>query len=243
MQLNTDVHVLVLPMVYEGRTTYLNLTLIVDPVNGPALVDAGLPGQLDAIGEALAGAGTRVEDLRRIVLTHQDIDHVGSLRDLVEASGARVLAHEVEAPFIDGTQTPRFARPEVLAARPEMRAVIERVRPAHVDETLRDGDVLDLAGGVRAVATPGHTVGHMCLYLERTGVLIAGDALSAADGRLQGPNPGATQDLATAAASVRALAGLDVRAIVCYHGGVVQDDAAGQLRRVADELESGPMGL
>ena len=33
-----------------------------------------------------------------------------------------ILAHEVEAPFIDGSRAPRFARPEVLAQRPEMRA-------------------------------------------------------------------------------------------------------------------------
>jgi hypothetical protein len=42
--------------------------------------------------------------------------------------------------------------------------------------------------------------------------------------------------MATAAQSVRKLAGLDVRAIVCYHGGVVRDDAGGQLRRVAEGL-------
>jgi glyoxylase-like metal-dependent hydrolase (beta-lactamase superfamily II) len=236
MQLNDDVHVLALPFVREGQTHTLNLSLVLDATNGATLVDAGLPGQLDAIGAALAEAGLRVEDLRRIVLTHQDIDHIGSLHDLVEASGARVLAHEVEVPFIDFTQVPRFARPEVLESRPEMRAVIERIRPTRVDEALSDGDLLDLAGGVRTVSTPGHTVGHLCLYLERSGTVIAGDALTAGDGRLQGPSPSATQDMATAARSVRKLADLDVRAIVCYHGGIVQDDAAGQLRRVAEEL-------
>jgi glyoxylase-like metal-dependent hydrolase (beta-lactamase superfamily II) len=45
--------------------------------------------------------------------------------------------------------------------------------------------------------------------------------------------------MAEAARSVQKLAALDVAAVVCYHGGVVQDDAAGQLRRVAEELASG----
>ena len=236
MRLNDDVHVLAVPMVRDGQTNLLNLTLILDPDEGPTLVDAGLPGQREQIGALLADAGVQVAGLRRIVLTHQDIDHVGSLPDLVDASGARVLAHEREAPFIDGTEPARFARPELLAARPELRAVVERMRPTPVDQRLQDGDRLDLAGGVRVVFTPGHTVGHMCLFLERTGTVIAGDALTASDGRLQGPNPGATQDMASASRSVRKLAELDVRAIVCYHGGVVQDDAGGQLRRVCEEL-------
>jgi hypothetical protein len=53
------------------------------------------------------------------------------------------------------------------------------------------------------------------------------------DGQLHGPNPGATSDVPVAMESVRRLAQEDVQLIVCYHGGVVQDDTNGQLRRVA----------
>ena len=192
MQLNDDVHVLPLPMVRDGQTRILNLSLILDPAEGPTLVDAGLPGQLDAIASVMAPAGVGVADLKRIVLTHQDIDHVGSLPDLVQASGARVLAHEVEVPYIDGTERPRFDRPDFLRQFPQMAAFIERLKQVHVDEALPDGARLDIAGGVRVVATPGHTVGHMCLYLERTRTVIAGDALIADDGRLEGPSAAAT---------------------------------------------------
>jgi glyoxylase-like metal-dependent hydrolase (beta-lactamase superfamily II) len=236
VQLNDDVYVLSLPMMREGRPFPLNLTLVVDAANGPTLIDTGLPGQQDAIGTALAEAGVQVQDLKRIILTHQDIDHVGALHSLVQASGARVLAHELEAPFIDGSEQPRFAVPEVLARQPQLRQVVERFQPTPVDEALRDGARLDVAGGVRVIFTPGHTVGHICLYLERTRTLVAGDALTAGDGRLLGPNPNATQDLPTASRSVRKLAELDADTIVCYHGGVVGDDASGQLRRLAEEL-------
>ena len=236
VQLNDDVYVLPLSMVRDGQTHTYNLSLILDPTHGPTLVDTGLPGQLDQIARAMAPASVQVSDLKRIVLTHQDIDHVGSLHDLVQASGAQVLAHEIEVPFIDGTEKPRFARPEVLASRPELRAVFERFQRTPVDQLLHDADRLNLAGGVRVVFTPGHTIGHMCLYLERSGTLIAGDALTASEGRLQGPNQNATSHMATAARSVQKLADLDVRAIVCYHGGVVRDDPGGQLRHVIEEL-------
>jgi hypothetical protein len=90
-----------------------------------------------------------------------------------------------------------------------------------------------LAGGVRVVSTPGHTPGHLCLYLERSRTLIAGDALLAHRGRVYGPSSEFSANLPAARGSVRKLAELDVRAIVCYHGGVVNDDANGQLRRMA----------
>ncbi len=238
MKLNDDVYVLALPLQRNGQTHVFNLSLLADATHGPTLVDTGLPGQQDAIASALAEASVGVPDLRRIILTHQDIDHVGSLHDLVQTSSARVLAHAIEIPFIDGTTLPRFATPEVLAQRPELRAVAEHFQPTPVDEPLQDGTRLDLAGGVRVIFTPGHTPGHICLYLERSKTLITGDALTASEGRLQGPNEGATPDLPTARQSVRKLAELDVQTIVCYHGGVVREDANGQLRRVAQESAS-----
>lgn len=236
MKLNDDVVVLPLASERGGQTIIYTVSLILDTAHGPTLVDTGLPGQAPLIAAALAEHGVRVEDLRRIILTHQDIDHVGSLHDLAHASGARVLAHAVEAPFIDGTDLPRFARPETLARRPELRPFAEQVQPTPIDERLEDGARLELAGGVRVVFTPGHTSGHICLFLERTRTLIAGDALTAGEGRLEGPNPGATLDMALATQSVRRLAELDVAMIVCYHGGVVADKAGAQLRRVAAEL-------
>jgi glyoxylase-like metal-dependent hydrolase (beta-lactamase superfamily II) len=220
VQLNDDVYVLALPFVRDGQSFSMNLSLVVDAANGPTLIDTGLPGQQEAIAAALAEAGVRVQDLKRIALTHQDIDHVGSLHGLVQASGAQ----------------PRFAAPEVLARHPQLRAVAARFEPTAVDQALRDGVRLDVAGGVRVISTPGHTVGHICLYLERSRTLVAGDALTAGEGRLLGPNPNATPDMPTAIDSVRKLADLDVRAIVCYHGGVIEDDPSGQLRRLAEDL-------
>jgi glyoxylase-like metal-dependent hydrolase (beta-lactamase superfamily II) len=236
MQLSDDLYMLALPLQRGDQTAYFNISLILDAIHGPTLVDTGLPGQLDAITAVLADAGVNVADLKQIILTHQDIDHVGSLHDLVQSTGARVLAYAVETPFIDGSEPARFARPEVLAQRPELRAVAAGFHYTPVDQQLQDGARLDLGGGVRVIATPGHTPGHMCLYHERSHTLIAGDALTSNEGQLMGPNEGATPDLPTASQSVRKLAELDVQTIICYHGGAVTEDANAQLQRVAQEL-------
>ncbi len=79
------------------------------------------------------------------------------------------------------------------------------------------------------IFTPRHTPGHISLYLEGSRVLVAGDALTADRGHLNGPNPLATLDMRTAMQSVRRLAELDVDTVVCYHGGVVSEDTNAQL--------------
>jgi glyoxylase-like metal-dependent hydrolase (beta-lactamase superfamily II) len=67
----------------------------------------------------------------------------------------------------------------MLQRRPQRREALERLEPLGVDEHLEDGDRLDIAGGARVIFTPGHTPGHLSLYLERPKVLVAADALTA----------------------------------------------------------------
>jgi glyoxylase-like metal-dependent hydrolase (beta-lactamase superfamily II) len=236
MRVANGVYVLPIPRTPQEPESFLNLTLIVDEQYGNTLVDAGLPDQTEAIGAALLEAGTGVRDLRRIIFTHQDLDHVGSGAALVRQSGARVLAHSADAPHIDGSLRLLKPSPEMLEQRPQMREVLERLEPVGVDEHLEDGECLDIAGGIRVIFTPGHTPGHLSLYLERSKVLIAGDALRAESGSLNGPNPSMTLEMGTALQSLRRLADLDIDTIVCYHGGVVSEDANGQLRRVIQEV-------
>ena len=235
MKVANGVYVLPIPRSPQEPESVLNLTLIVDEYNDNTLVDAGLPDQMEAISSAVVEAGIGVSDLRRIIFTHQDLDHVGSGAALVRQSGARVLAHSADAPYIEGSLRLLKPSPEMLEQRPQMREVLERLEPVGIDEYVEDGTRLDLAGGTKVISTPGHTPGHMSLYLERSKVLIAGDALRAERGTLNGPNPSMTLEMRTAIQSIRRLVDLEIDTIVCYHGGVVSEDVNGQLRRVVQE--------
>ena len=235
MRVADGVYVLPIPRSPQEPESFLNLTLIVDEQNGNTLVDAGLPDQMEAISAALVEAGIGVRDLRRIIFTHQDLDHVGSGAALVRQSGARVLAHSGDAPYIEGSLRLLKPSPEMLEQRPQMRKVLEGLEPVGIDEYVENGTRLALAGGTKVISTTGHTPGHISLYMERSKVLIAGDALTAERGYLNGPNPSMTLDMRTALQSMRRLADLEIDTIVCYHGGVVSEDANGQLRRVIQE--------
>ena len=90
---------------------------------------------------------------------------------------------------------------------------------ARVDRTIADGERLPECGGIVVIHTPGHTPGHICLYLEPAKMLVAGDALNVVDGRLIGPRPEIADDSAQAVASLRKLAPFEIETVVCYHGG------------------------
>jgi len=240
MRVNDDLHIIPVTFVGQLGSMLLNLSLISDPAGGLILVDTSMPGHIETVAAALAADGFSIKNLSHIVLTHQDIDHIGSLADIKAASGAEAVAHSVEAPYIEGKKKlAKYPSQERLDQNPGIKEMFDKIGFAPVDRLVEDGDVLDVAGGVRIIYTPGHAPGHISLYLERSKALITGDALVSDNGRLGPPGLGATPDYPTAIKSVQKLAALpEVSAIVAYHGGLVTDDPRGQLQRVADELTS-----
>lgn len=191
------------------------------------LVDSGLPGQLDLLRAAVAQAGWALGQITRLVITHQDIDHIGCARELAQL-GATVLAHEQEAPYIQGDKPLiKLAAQEQRLPKlnEEQRAFYQRYKKGaeqstvKVDRLLKDGDVLPLCGGVEIVHCPGHTPGHIALFLRGSGILLCGDAANIENGALVGADPKYTQDMELANTSLERLQALNPQAVVCYHGG------------------------
>jgi len=197
----------------------------VETDRGLVLVDAGLGGQAGALGDELAAAGFDWADVWAVLLTHQDGDHAGALATVVERTDAVVFAHPACAPYVDGRQEP-------------IKGDGERYPPVRVDVETPDGTtVATTAGPMEVVFTPGHTPGHVSLYLPDERLVLAADALTAADGDLQGPSERFTLDMTEAKASAERLADRDVERVLCYHGGVV--DAEGdRIAAVADGIDT-----
>ena len=173
--------------------------------NEAAVVDTGVGGSADQIGAVLDDTGPGWAGVRHVVITHKHPDHAGSAGDVADRAGGATLY--AGGPDLDAIDAPR------------LRAVA-------------DGDEVF---GLQIVGTPGHTVGHISVFDQDTGVLVAGDSLTN-EGQLAGSNPEFTEDEAAAVASVRKMAELSPRTILVGHGNPVTDGAADALQQLASSL-------
>ena len=202
------------------RSLVLHAALLWDE-NDVILVDACIPGQANLIQESLLRESIPLDKLTKIIITHQDLDHIGSLHELVQASEGRieVLAHELTKPYI-------------LGEVPIIKRGI-KVPPTKVDVTLQDGDLLPYCGGIQVIFTPGHTHDHISLYHQPSKTLISGDALTSREGMLMPPDPIYTPDMETALKSVAKLINLDIESVIAYHGGVCTERIKERLTEIA----------
>jgi len=185
------IHVIPVPTPFAvGRVnTYL---IEDDPLT---LVDSG-PNSgkaLDELETGLAGLGHRVEDLQRIVVTHQHIDHEGLVSILARRSGAEVCALDLLAPWLAdyGAQTQRDdAFSQALMRRhglpSDVITALSGVSMAfrgwgascHVTNELHDGGTLAFAGRtLRVHHRPGHSPSDTVFHDEDRGILLGGDHL------------------------------------------------------------------
>lgn len=174
------------------------------------LIDTGFPGQMEDLRAAMDNVGVSFDKLQAVILTHQDMDHIGSLPEILKQCGtkAKVYAHELDKPYIEG---------EIPLIKDSH---LENPPKGKVDETLVDGQQLPFCGGIRVIHTPGHTPGHISLYLCQSKTLIAGDSMYSVDGMLGGIHAPTTLDMEAARRSLNKYADFDIEAVVCYHGGL-----------------------
>jgi glyoxylase-like metal-dependent hydrolase (beta-lactamase superfamily II) len=221
----------IIPNVYLIPNGFVNVYLIVDP-DGLTLIDAGMARNGKAILDYIVGLGCSPADLRRVLVTHADPDHVGALAALKAAGGARIACNPAEAEAIAAGRSSREIKPGPLL-RPffGLLSLLFKTVPAAVDDLLADGQVLPVLGGLRVVATPGHTPGHVSLFAPAAGILFTGDSIISQGDRLYLSRPANTWDAALAQASAKAQAALGAT-IVCPGHGPVITDAAGKFPAV-----------
>ncbi len=162
-----------------------NPYLIMDP-DGLTLIDTGLPGSDKKILNYISDLGRSPSDLKRIIITHSDMDHVGGLYAIKKASGAHIYASAIESEAMSKGRPSRQIKPKNFFLKLLMGIAGRFMKPAPVsaDEILSEGQVLPFLGGLRVLETPGHTPGHISLFSPSTGILFTGDSIVSRDGGL-----------------------------------------------------------
>ena len=227
----------IVPGVYGIGMGYVNAFFIVGE-DGLTLVDSGLAKKKDTILGAVAGAGRQPADLRHILITHHHIDHIGSLAALKEATGAKCYVHPADSPIVRGEEPQPGPNPGSLLGKlagPLLSRLSPPAPSADVDVEVGDGDELPLAGGIKAVHTPGHTPGHLSFLLPSKKVLFVGDA-AANMLRLGLPIGMFTADREQAKESIGKLAVLEFDVACFGHGRVLKGEANLRFRRLAEKL-------
>lgn len=136
------------------------------------LIDTGFPGKWRAMRKELLSIGIQLDQIKHILLTHYDIDHVGNAAVLQRLSGAKLWASGEDLPVIMG-------KAERQGFKKYFKYLFRITPPKDVCPFVTGREI----AGIDVISTPGHTPGHLC-FLYRD-VLFAGDLLLSKKGSLK----------------------------------------------------------
>jgi glyoxylase-like metal-dependent hydrolase (beta-lactamase superfamily II) len=218
---------------------------LVETDEGVTVVDAGLAGHWRELTAELAAMGRSVGDVRGVILTHGDTDHLGFAERLRRDHGVPVYVHAADAARARGEVKPKAAWGRIKVG-PTAGFVWYAGRKGGLRTTyltqvteVADGQVLDLPGAPRVIALPGHSPGSIAVHVPVADAVFVGDGLTTRHvltGR-RGPQPAPfTDDPRQALASLSRLEGLGVTWVLPGHGAPYDggvEEAVRQLRSVA----------
>ncbi|MFG2122617.1 MBL fold metallo-hydrolase [Streptomyces sp. NPDC048710] len=219
------------PGITQIATTRRDNAFLVAGDDGYTLVDVGWAGAPGVLLDALADLGGKPGDVRRIVITHAHPDHVQGAADLRHRTGADILVHAADRPWLEAGRVPPEGR-SGLPGRLLDRLPKLHWTPVTADGTLADGDLVDGSGGLRVIHTPGHSPGHIVLWHEPSRTLLTGDAVFHR-GRLDLGHAALAADPGLRADSLAKLPA-DVRAVGFAHGAPLTGAGAGTFRRFVE---------
>ncbi|WP_338729678.1 MBL fold metallo-hydrolase [Haladaptatus sp. DJG-WS-42] len=203
---------------------------LVEDGDALTLIDAGHPWDVNALRREVEATGHTVRDVDRVLLTHYDVDHVGTLARLTELS-APIYIGTGDAPYLQGDERPTWRNRK--AALQRLAGAV--VKPVSTVERVESGEEI---GSFTAYHTPGHTPGHVAYVSEELSVCFLGDLVIERNGRLE-PSPYMlSYDDVAVERSIKALAAHDVDFEIAAmgHGVPFVTKGAARLDRLAATL-------
>ncbi|MDV7764661.1 MBL fold metallo-hydrolase [Peribacillus sp. CSMR9] len=197
--------------------------------NELTLVDTGYSNSLPLIENEILKNGYEVKNLKNIIITHYDGDHIGSLYDFKEKyPWINIIASESESKYISGEmKSERLVQAEEMLENMPNKEIefgkwfiqqLKNLKHVSIDEKVNDGDMI-LDNNCRVVATPGHTSGHISLYFPSLKSVITGDAAVNEGQELIIANQNFCLNVEKAQQSLRKVINLKAETYYCYHGG------------------------
>lgn len=218
MQINSSLH--------RIGNDIVAVYLVVTP-EGVTVIDAGLAGHWRDLLAELSTMNRTLDDVKGVILTHGDSDHVGFAERLRRDHGVPVYVHAADAERVKGGAKPANAKQQMKMG-PMLGFLTYALRKGGMRTTwltevvdVRDGETLDLPGSPRIIGLPGHSAGSIAVYVPVADAVFVGDGLTTRHvltGR-QGPQPAPfTDDPEQALASLRALVPTGATWVLPGHG-------------------------
>ena len=215
------------PGLHRIGSDFVNCYLIADAA-GVTVIDAGLPGHWRELEAELTQLGRSLDDVRGVVLTHGDTDHIGFAERLRQRRGLAVHVHELDAARARGEIKkpnsgwgPIKVRPLVAFLWYSARRGGLRIKPVAEVVTFTDGTTLDLPGSPRIIHLPGHTPGSVAVHVPAVDAVFVGDAMTTRNVLTgeRGPRPAPfTLEPRDASESIARLEDVDATWVLPGHG-------------------------
>jgi glyoxylase-like metal-dependent hydrolase (beta-lactamase superfamily II) len=212
--------------------------------DGVTVIDAGLPGYWRLLEAELDGLGRSLDDVRALVLTHGDTDHIGFAARLAREKGIAAYVHEADVPRArlevkkpNSGWGPVKVRPLAGFLWYSARHGGLRIPPATQVQPLTDGDVLDVPGSPRIIHTPGHTPGSVAVHVPDVDAVFLGDTFTTRNvlTGATGPKPAPfTLAPGEAVSSLDRLDGIDTTWVLPGHGPAWDGGAPEALRQIRE---------
>jgi glyoxylase-like metal-dependent hydrolase (beta-lactamase superfamily II) len=232
------------PGLHRIGSDFVNCYLVEDQA-GITIVDAGLPGHWRELEAELNRLDHSLDDVRGIVLTHGDTDHIGFAERFRQRGGGAVHVHELDAARARG----EIRKPNAGWRPIKVRALVGflwygarhgglRIRPVAEVVTFTDDATLDLPGSPQIIHMPGHTPGSVAVHVPTVDAVFVGDAMTTRNvltGEIGPRTAPFTLDPGEATASLAKLEALQATWVLPghgppWHGGVAH--AIQEFRRV-----------